>query len=173
MTERPSDIIYSLRPIENEDSRVLILGSIPGAESLRKQQYYANQRNHFWPIIYGIFGQNPDEDYERRKRFLLAKGIALWDVIEKCERSGSLDANIKNEQPNKIEELLNTHPEIRLVVFNGTKAYDIYRKKIGFEENTARIYKLLPSTSPIPGKNIKTFAEKFEVWKSIAEYLNG
>lgn len=165
------DEVRSFQPVVDHRSRVLILGSMPGVESLRKQQYYAHPRNHFWQIIYGLFGRAPDASYEKRLDFILDQGLALWDVIEKCEREGSLDANIKNERANKIKELLTMYPNIRTVVFNGTKAYDTYRKKIGFATHGQLDYKRLPSTSPIPGKNIKTYAEKLEVWKIIRDYL--
>jgi len=168
-----TSIICSFQPIVNENSRVLILGSIPGVESLRRQQYYANRRNQFWPIIYNIFGLEPEDSYEQRTGFLLDKGIALWDVIEKCERVGSLDSNIKNEQPNNIRDLLKSHPNIWLVAFNGTKAYETYRKKVGFEQNGELTYRRLPSTSPIPGKNIKSFAEKLAEWKTVLKASSG
>lgn len=163
--------VQSFKPIVNNNSKVLILGSMPGKESLRKQQYYAHPRNHFWPIIYAMFGLKPDNPYDKRIHFLLNKGIALWDVIKICEREGSLDHNIKNEKTNNITELLKLHSNIALVVFNGTKAYDTYRKHIGFEKVKNITYKRLPSTSPIPGKNVKSFAEKLEEWEIIYDVL--
>ncbi|PKM90064.1 MAG: DNA-deoxyinosine glycosylase [Firmicutes bacterium HGW-Firmicutes-12] len=161
----------SFNSIVNANSRVLILGSMPGEESLRKQEYYAYAKNQFWPIIYTIFDRELDLSYERRVEFLLEKGIALWDVIERCERKGSLDANIRNERPNDINGLLENNPKIVLVCFNGTKAYETYKKKTGFLKDDKIKYQRLPSTSPIPGKNIKSFAEKVEDWKIILEYL--
>jgi len=171
MADNGGAVITSFPPIINNDSRVLILGSMPGAESLRQKQYYANPRNQFWPIIYLLFGEEPEEAYEQRTRFLLDKGIALWDVIEKCERAGSLDANIRNEQPNRVGQLLRAYPAIRLVAFNGTKAYDTFKRKLGFEQDGSREYRLLPSTSPIPGKNIKSVADKLAKWRVITDYL--
>ncbi|MDI6705848.1 MAG: DNA-deoxyinosine glycosylase [Bacillota bacterium] len=164
--------VRSFGPVVDENSRVLILGSMPGEESLRKQQYYANPRNQFWPIIYAIFGLKPDVSYDKRINFVLSKGIALWDVIERCERKGSLDSNIRNEKPNNIKELLKAYQNIRLVVFNGIKAYKTYRKNIGFGQADGIIYKRLPSTSPVPGKNIKSLTEKVKDWKIISEFLN-
>lgn len=161
----------SFNPIIDNKSKVLVLGSIPGEESLQKQQYYANPRNHFWSIIYALFGLEAEQFYEKRINFLLDKGIALWDVIATCERIGSLDVNIKNEKPNRIKELLDEYHNIRFIAFNGTKAYDTYMKKINYFRNGAILYKKLPSTSPIPGKNIKTFTEKLDEWKIICEFI--
>lgn len=160
----------SFGPILDKNSQVIILGSIPGEESLRQQQYYANPRNHFWTIIYTLFGQEVEVSYDKRIEFLLDKGIALWDVIEKCERKGSLDANIRNEKPNDIKGLLMNNINIKLVAFNGTKAYETYKKKVGYFP-TDKIFMRLPSTSPIPGKNIKSFPEKLKEWKVVLEFL--
>lgn len=88
------DKIKSFEPLVDKESKVLILGSMPGVMSLNKQQYYGNPRNHFWKIIYSLFNEVEDELYEQKKAFLLRKGIALWDVINNCYREGSLDSNI-------------------------------------------------------------------------------
>ena len=83
-----------LAPIAGKSSRLLILGSLPGDESIRRQQYYAHPRNHFWPIMAGLLGEELPEDYEKKKAMLLRHGIALWDVLFSAEREGSLDTNI-------------------------------------------------------------------------------
>ncbi len=87
-------------------------------------------------------------------------------MIECCERKGSLDVNIKNEQLNDIQGLLKTYPGIQAIVFNGGKAHDIYLKRIGFHHVPAIDYIKLPSTSPIPGRNIKTYEEKIGMLES-------
>ncbi len=162
--------IESFKPVINEESKVLILGSMPGIMSLDKVEYYGNPRNHFWRIIFDLFNEPLQEEYEKKISFILNHGIALWDVIENCERRGSLDVNIKNEQPNDLPGLLRIYPGIQAVVFNGGKAHDIYRKRIGFHHVPAIDYIKLPSTSPIPGRNIKTYDEKLESWKVVREY---
>jgi len=91
--------IYSFEPIADEKCKVLILGTMPGVMSLKKQQYYGYDRNAFWRIMYALFDLVPDDDYERRKHFVLEHHIAVWDVLMACEREGSSDSDIKNPIP--------------------------------------------------------------------------
>lgn len=108
--------IQGLFPIIGEGARVLILGSMPSAESLRLNQYYGNRRNHFWSIIYSLFDLPLEKSYEKRIQFIKDKEIALWDVIHSCERVGSLDSNIKNAIPNDFKQLL-TNRGIKAIFF--------------------------------------------------------
>ncbi|MBP3038739.1 DNA-deoxyinosine glycosylase [Bacillaceae bacterium Marseille-Q3522] len=159
--------IYSLDPVSESNARVLILGSIPGRESLAKQQYYAHPRNQFWKIIFAIFQENDVKDYQERLSFLKKNGIALWDVIHSCEREGSLDSSIKKEEPNDIAGFLSLHPHIRLIACNGGKAFQTFQKYI--DHSALKDVKIirLPSTSPVPGKYIKTLEEKIVGWQQI------
>ena len=84
---------------------MLVLGTLPGEESLRRQQYYAHPRNLFWPIIFALFGASVPESYDERVRFVRDRGIALWDVVESGMRTASADATIRAEIPNAIPEL--------------------------------------------------------------------
>lgn len=159
--------VRSFSPIIDAKSRILILGSMPGIESLRKQEYYGYPRNQFWNIIYGLFGEPLDNDYERKVAFLRSKGIALWDVIETCSREGSLDSNIKEEKVNDFTGLFEKYPNIKHVFFNGLKAYDIFKKKVGIDYSDMTFMRL-GSTSPA---NVKKFADKFNEWMIIKDYL--
>ena len=140
--------IKSFDPIINSNSKVLILGSMPGNESLRQQQYYAHPQNRFWNIMYMIFEKDVDSEYADKVKFLQERGIALWDVFKNCEREGSLDANIRNEELNNIATLLEEHPRIKFVFCNGGKAYEQYKKKILPSLKRIIPYVKLPSTSP-------------------------
>lgn len=160
-----------LPPIVDGKTKVLILGSMPGKQSLEKQQYYGNQRNHFWPIIGKLLAIDIPEDYNERIALLRKHCIGLWDSIESCEREGSLDATIKNEIPNNFSELFKKYPQIQLVLFNGGKSFDVFKRHIGLQVLDGRAYKKMPSTSPIPGKNIKTFDEKVEIWSILLDYI--
>jgi hypoxanthine-DNA glycosylase len=163
--------IFGLEPVVGEDPIVLILGSMPSVESLRKQEYYGNKRNHFWKIMFQLFDSLERAEYEEKIAFLKDKNIALWDVLYSCHREGSLDSNIKNEEPNEIESFVKCHPTLRLIVCNGTKAYKSYQKYIGPNRFPELEVIKLPSTSPVPGKYNKTLEGKLQEWKKIKEYL--
>ncbi len=160
----------SLAPVINNDTRVLILGSMPGEESLRQQQYYAYPQNHFWKIIAAVFRREDPVEYDSRIEMLTAGRIGLWDVISTCRREGSLDTNIRDEEPNDISLLLEQHPSVKAVCFNGQKAAASFRKNFGlniFDDGKIE-YLMLPSTSPA---NTIGFERKFEKWKKIDFFL--
>ena len=159
-----------LPPVVDGQTKVLIVGSMPGVQSLEKQQYYGNPRNHFWRIIGELTEERIPEQYEQRLALVKKHRIGLWDVIRSCERVGSLDSNIKNEMPNDFVGLFEQYPQIEAVFFNGTKAHDVFKRKLGFELLAGRAYYKMPSTSPVPGRNIKTFEEKVEVWRVLTKY---
>jgi hypoxanthine-DNA glycosylase len=164
-------MIKSLNPIINDHARVLILGSMPGAESLRLQQYYANARNHFWPIIYAMFGHKVYGDYSERMAFVKQHGIALWDVLREASREGSLDSSIRDGKPNDIQGLLTRYPNIVCIGLNGSRAakdFGKYAKKL--LPNGVDVIKL-PSTSPTPGLHVKGYEEKLKAWEVLSRYL--
>jgi hypoxanthine-DNA glycosylase len=161
----------SLEPIIDSKAEILILGSMPGEQSLAKQQDYANPRNHFWKLIFAIFDISPIDNYHDKLKFLREKKIALWDVLRFCERTGSLDSGIKNEVTNEFEPIIATHPRISHIFFNGTKAKRSFEKHLDIEKFKGIRFYLLPSSSPTPGKNVKTFEEKLEDWMIIKRLL--
>ena len=88
-------MITGFAPIADEDSRVLILGSMPSEASLAKGEYYGHPRNAFWPLISALLGEPMRSSYAERVDMLRRNGIALWDVAASCEREGSGDAAIR------------------------------------------------------------------------------
>ena len=160
-----------LPPIVDTSTKVLIVGSMPGVQSLEKQQYYGNPRNHFWSIVCALLQVNVPNDYEERIQLLRKHNIGLWDVISHCERIGSLDSAIKNEVPNDFKALFQEYPQIECVLFNGSKAYEVFRKKIGFELLGERKYYKMPSTSPVPGKHIQTLEGKIKSYAILMKYI--
>lgn len=158
--------INSFPPIVDKDSQILILGSVPGVKSLEMQQYYAHPQNQFWKILFYLFDEEFSLDYQERIDLLKENKIALWDVIESCERKGSLDTEIKNEIDNNIPQLIESHPNIKIIFCNGQKSYKNLLKILG--KNFKIPIKVLPSTSPL---HTVKFEEKLESWKVIKDYL--
>ncbi len=158
--------IKSFPPIVNEQSEILILGSVPGNKSLLMQQYYAHPQNQFWKLMFHLFEEKYSLDYQKRIDFLKKNKIALWDVIESCERKGSLDTEIKNEIDNNIPQLIENHPKIKIIFCNGQKSYKNLIKILGKDFKIPIM--VLPSTSPL---HTVKFEKKLEVWKVIMDYL--
>ena len=158
--------ISSFPPIVDKSSKILILGSVPGVKSLQMQQYYAHPQNNFWKLLFHLVDTEFSSDYHTRLQLLKKHRIALWDVIESCERKGSKDTDIKSEIDNDIQELINSHPNIKIIFCNGQKSYKNLLKVVG--KNFIIPIVVLPSTSPL--HTIK-FEEKLEQWKIIKDYL--
>ena len=159
--------ISSFPPIIDKESKILILGSIPGVKSLEMQQYYAHPQNKFWKIIFELFNEKFTTDYKERIEILEKHHIALWDVIDTCERKGSLDSEIKNEEANKIEELLQNFPNIKAIFCNGQKSHKNLQKILGKKFRMPII--VLPSTSPAYAG--LSYFDKLKSWYIILEKL--
>jgi hypoxanthine-DNA glycosylase len=138
-----------LAAVAGRDARVLILGSFPSVISLERQQYYANPRNQFWQIMGQLFEFEPGLPYPLRCRKLLEHGIALWDVCESAQRTGSLDATIDLQSviPNDLGAFVQEHPHIELVAMNGRTAAGIL-DRLALYHQLLRARRILPSTSP-------------------------
>lgn len=157
-------MISSFEPIIDKNSKILILGTMPGVMSLQKQEYYGYERNAFWKIIFELFGQALQNDYSKKKEFLIRHNIALWDVLKNCDREGSSDSNIKNSVPNDFQGLFKKYPNIQEIYFNGQPAEKLFRRLV-IKKLTLNIpLYSLPSTSPA---NTMRFEQKIEQWKHI------
>ena len=156
-------------PVEPKRARTLILGTLPGEESIRRGQYYAHPRNAFWPIMGELFGAGRELPYPAQLRKLAANGIALWDVLRAARRPGSLDAAIhpRRLEPSAIPDLLARHPELERIVFNGGAAEVLFRrhaaKRCGDRLAGVELVRL-PSTSPAHAS--RPFAQKLAAWRS-------
>jgi hypoxanthine-DNA glycosylase len=145
--------VHGFPPIADRDARVLVLGSMPGAASLRARQYYAHPHNAFWPIVGSLCGAVPDLPYAARCAQLRLHGIALWDVLTRCVRPGSLDADIDPATivTNDFAAFFARHPRIEAVFCNGGTAFACYRRHVlPVLRDAARALAVvrLPSTSP-------------------------
>lgn len=148
MTRKLMTTVEGLDPIIDYNAKVLILGSMPSVESVRKGEYYANQRNQFWKILFSVFGSELAPSYPAKVSFLKGRRIALWDVIKQCDREGSSDSKITNMRINDFTSMLVTYPKIKCLCFNGQKAYKIFQQQIGLETHQNLTTKMLPSTNP-------------------------
>jgi double-stranded uracil-DNA glycosylase len=154
-------------PIARVDARVLILGSLPGQESLRRREYYAQPRNAFWAIMGALFGARPELAYAARVRRLLTQRIAVWDVCAAAFRAGSLDASIVADSVvvNDFAAFFAAHRRIGLICFNGAKAYELYRRHVLPDlagPSAGLPVAVLPSTSPAHAA--RSLADKLAAW---------
>src|SRR5690554_3564402 len=107
----------SFLPLITCHTHSLFLGTLPSEKSLFERQYYAHPQNKFWRLVYDVFEEVYNEDYEKRIAFLLQQGFGLWDVLDQAEREGSLDTAIKNYEINDFEQLYQNHPQIKKLYF--------------------------------------------------------
>ena len=158
-------------------ARVLILGSMPGRASLAAAQYYAHPRNVFWPLLGTILGFDPALPYVRRLQGLRERGVALWDVLQSCERQGSLDAAIdpRSQRPNDFGALFAAQPELRAVLCNGATAHRLFVRTVLptlAPGGTAPFaVHRLPSTSPAHAG--LPWSDKLAAWRAVLAPLCG
>lgn len=155
---------FSFSPIADNDANILILGTMPGTKSLELNQYYGHNQNNFWKFMFTIFKEDFSNDYATKKVLLQKNKIALWDVLQFCDRVGSLDSAIKNEIANDFETFLKEHSNIKTILFNGQKAAAFFKKYVHLKNSYQLI--TLPSTSPANAS--KTYQSKLEEWQIIA-----
>ena len=139
----------SFKPSIDNNSKILILGSMPGVKSLEEQQYYAHPQNRFWKVMGAICNESElyGFDYNMKLQTLLKNKIALWDTLKSCKRDGSLDSDIQNETPNDIRKLLKKYPNIQIICLNGNKSYSAFKKY--FPDLSGKLScNKMPSTSP-------------------------
>ena len=157
--------LHGLAPIGDERARVLILGSFPGEASLVAARYYGHPRNRFWHLIGSVIDVALiDLDYETRLARLIEHRIAVWDVIARCERIGSLDSAIRAEVANDIGGLLRRFRDIDTIAFNGGKAASYRRRVAMLPEASGKSMVVLPSSSPANATH--SLAIKEAAWRS-------
>lgn len=158
-------MLTGLAPLLSTQTRLLILGSFPGVASLRAQQYYGHPRNHFWRILYELYGFNAHDisakSYQIRSEWLLSKRLGLWDVYAACEREGSLDSAIREAELNDFSVLKTRCPDLHAIAHNGGESFKHarYIQLLGLP-----VYKL-PSTSPANAS--WSFERKLAAWRDV------
>ena len=167
--------VQSFPPVLCSEPRVLLLGSMPGRRSLEMHQYYAHPRNLFWKILGTICNAGPELPYLERLAALQKKGIALWDVLQACDRVGSLDGNIhkESEVANDLPGLLVSFPSIQAIGFNGGKAWIAFRRLVQpvLNPEILESLKLIPLPSTSPANAGIPFEEKLARWQEIQNYF--
>lgn len=157
-------------PLIDENTKVLVLGTMPGDRSILTGEYYSNPTNQFWKIIFRAFNSGVSVfGYKEKTELLLKNRIGLWDVLYRANRIGSLDSNIHNEEFNDFEQLFKDFPKIKAIIFNGQKPAN-YFKGFGNIPNDFEFY-ILPSTSS--ANTTKTFERKFQEWNDVITKYNG
>lgn len=171
-----SELLTGLPAAIVPGARLLILGSLPGAESLRRGEYYAHPRNRFWDIVETLFAIPRAVPYAERLTRLGTCGVGLWDVVARGRRRGSLDAGIDTAtvEANDFAALFAAQPALTDVCFNGQKAAALYRKLVLPQLSPAHarlVYHTLPSTSPAHAA--LSAADKYRRWAAVLQPVCG
>jgi len=155
-------------PVVNDNTRLLVLGSLPGEKSLARAQYYAHPQNRFWMLMSAVIGTDlVPLPYEERLQTLLRHGVGVWDVVAQAHRTGSLDSAIRHRDDNDLPALLANHPSITAIAFNGGTAHKLGLKVLGEHATRYRIA-ALPSSSPA---YTLAYGEKLARWRALRELL--
>lgn len=159
---------HCFAPVTRQDTRLLLLGSLPGAISLAERRYYAHPRNQFWRLAGAVIGRDLAAlAYEARLEALLDSGVGLWDTVAAATREGSLDAAIRLHEASDLSALVETLPELRAIGFNGGTSARIGRAQLGDRPGLALID--LPSSSPAYAA--LPFERKRDSWLALRAYL--
>lgn len=141
-------MLHSFDYIADEMTTTLIIGSMPGEASLSAGEYYAHKHNLFWKFVFEAFSKEYNTpDYQEKITLLTLRHFGLWDAAKSCIRVGSLDTNIKDVEPNDFRTLFQIYPNIKRLLFNGQKAFQLFKRFHG-DLLDDKEYAVLPSTSP-------------------------
>lgn len=154
--------------IIDENSRVLILGSLPSLMSEKNNFYYGNPFNRFWKIIGTLFNEDNliNQTNEYKKEVILKNHLALYDVIKECKIKGSSDNDIVKDSivVMNLKEILNKY-NIKLIALNGNKAYKIFKK---YYPEYLNIAIKMPSTSSANARySLEKLIDKWKIIKNL------
>lgn len=158
-------VIHPYQPIINNESRVLILGTVPSIKSIENGFYYGHPQNRFWKVLSSLLNVDLlSLNNDLKQNCLLDHYIALYDVVYSCEIEGSDDNKITNVIPINLEKLID-ESRISHIFLNGKTCYKIFKKYFpSYLENVT----VLPSTSP---RNASYSLERLiEHWKTILNF---
>lgn len=157
-------IVHPFGPLYNEESTILILGSLPSVKSREQQFFYGHPQNRYWKLIARLFDEPESTTIEEKKALVLRHHIAMWDTIYSCDIKGSSDSSIKNVVPTDLKTIVD-NSKITRVFCNGRTSGKYYHK---YQEKILGIPAIeLPSTSPA---NAAWQLDRLaEAWKIIKE----
>ena len=157
-------IVHPFGPLYNEQSRVLILGSMPSPKSREQLFFYGHPQNRFWPLMAALFGEKLPESIEEKRSLALRHGIAIWDTILACDIRGAGDSSIRNAVPTDLAPIL-AGSQISHIFCNGKASGACYHR---YQEKLLQIPAItLPSTSP--ANAAWTMERLLEAWKVVAD----
>ncbi|CAM8662070.1 DNA-deoxyinosine glycosylase [Sphingobium sp.] len=155
-------------PSVDADTRLLILGSLPGDASIRQGEYYVHRGNAFWALLGEVLGEDlRGQPYAMRLKRLRARGVGLWDVIESAEREGSLDSAIRGAELRDLGAFVARLPALKAIAFNGKTAALHGRRQLGARTGLTLID--LPSSSGAYASLSRD--AKQAAWMPIADHL--
>lgn len=160
--------LHNIDPVYSSDSKILILGSFPSVKSRESQFFYAHPQNRFWKVLTALYA--PDggvelDTVDKKREFLLMNKIAVWDVIQSCEITGSSDSSIKNVKVNDLKRILSA-ANIKAIFSNGATSYNLYMKYCA--DKLGRPSVKLPSTSP--ANAAYSLERLIDAWSAIKDY---
>lgn len=159
---------HSFPPVVDAETRLLVLGSLPGERSLAERRYYAHPQNQFWPLISAAIGRDiAPLPYDERLAALRAAHVGLWDVVASATRRGSTDAAIRDVEGHDIATLAAGLPALRAMAFNGGTALRHGMRQLGPDAARYAIV-ALPSSSPLHTIGL---AAKLPAWQALARHL--
>lgn len=138
-------IVHEFIPVYDENSRILLLGSLPSVKSRENNFYYGHPQNRFWKVLAKLYACPCPDTVEEKKQMLLENHIAIWDVIAECDIIGSSDSSIKNVKANDLTEVIRLS-QIKRIYVNGATAGKYYKKYMQQQVSMEAVQ--LPSTSP-------------------------
>lgn len=160
-------VFHEFPPVFDENSEILILGSIPSPKSRKNGFYYMHPQNRFWKVVSTVMGEELPLEIPDKKAFLIRNHIALWDVLGSCEICGADDSSIRNPVPNDFSVIFNK-ASIKAVFTTGNKAAALYEKLCA--ERYAVQHIALPSTSPANCRmSFETLCESYKVMRGFME----
>lgn len=120
-------ITHPIPQVFDENSRVLILGTMASPKSREMGFYYGHPQNRFWDVMAAVIGKPCGKSADERRRFVLESNIALADVLAECRIEGASDASIRDPRPQDLGPIF-ASAHIDTVFTTGTTAAKLYRR---------------------------------------------